>query len=90
MSKIVMPPPNLDEYQQGCLDVLEQCVEQARAGNVTSIGVVVCMKNGWTTVMAGKQAGDLYLGAGDLQQRILEEVKSGNVARRGRPSLIKM
>lgn len=90
MSKIMMPPSALDDDQRRCLEVLEQCVEQAQAGNINSIGVVVCMKEGWTTIIAGRRAGDLYLGTGDLQQRILEEVKSGNVSRRSRSPLIKM
>lgn len=91
MPKIITPGPDLDEDQKHCLEVLEQCIEQAKNGNIVSLAMVVCMKEGWTDIIAGRKAGDLYMGCGDLQDRILAEVKSGNVARkRSGSSIIKL
>jgi len=74
----------LTQEQRDCIEVLEQTLEQAKLGNVTTIGMALCMKNGWTHIIRGTQAGDLYLATGSMMQGILAEVTTGNVKRRGR------
>lgn len=75
--------PVLTEAQQSCLDLLKEAVAEAERGNITTVGIVVCMKTGFATVMAGSQASDLNLGCDDLKRKILDAVTSGNVARPG-------
>ena len=71
----------LDESQRACVDLLEEALEQARDGKIDAVGIVVCMKGGFASVMAGKRAGDLNLGCDDLKRKILDAVTGGNVAK---------
>ena len=71
----------LTDDQSACVDLLQQALEMAEDGKVDSVCMVVCMTNGWATVMAGRRAGDLNLGCDDIKAKILAEVTSGNVAR---------
>lgn len=71
----------LTEGQQACVDLLKEALAEAERGNIGSIGIVVCMKTGFATVMAGTQAADLNLGCDDLKRKILDAVLGGNVAR---------
>jgi hypothetical protein len=73
--------PLLNESQQACVDLLEEALREARDGNIDAIGIIACMPGGFASVMAGTRAGDLALGAFDLQCKIREEVTGGNVAR---------
>ena len=71
----------LNESQAACVDLLKEALAEALEGNITSCAIVVCMKAGYATVMAGSQAADLYMGAGSLQRKILGAVEDdGNVA----------
>lgn len=73
MSKpILLSSTPLSEAQLACIDLLSEALEQARAGEVTSIGIILCMKGGYASVMAGTQAADLNLGCDDLKDKILE------------------
>lgn len=85
MPKIITP---LTEDQKAVVDLLKQALEQAEEGNIDAVGVICCMKNGFASIMAGRRAGDLYMAAGEMQDRILKEVTSGNTAPRKRPSPI--
>lgn len=81
----------LNEDQKAVVELLMQALEQAEKGNIDAVGVICCMKNGFASVMAGRRAGDLYMAAGEMQDRILKEVTSGNVAtRKGRSPIIKL
>lgn len=66
---------SLTESQQACADLLEEALREAKAGHISSIGIVACMKTGYATVMAGSQASDLFMGAGSLQRKILDAVE---------------
>lgn len=70
----------LTEDQQACVDLLEQALDEARAGKIGTIGIIACMDGGYASVMAGRRAGDLHLGCADLMDRIKEATrgKSGN------------
>ena len=71
--------PVLTDDQQRCVHVLKEALEQAEAGNIDTIGVVACMKGGYASAMGGSRAGDLALGALDLQQKILEATRGANM-----------
>jgi hypothetical protein len=78
---IILGLPKLSESQQACVDVLREAVEQAESGNVYSVGIIVCMKTGYATVMAGSGAADLNLGCDSLKRKILDAIEGGNVKR---------
>lgn len=69
----------LTEEQQASVDLLRESLLEAEAGNVTSVGIAVCMKGGFASVMAGYQAADLNLACDDLKAKILAAVTAGNV-----------
>jgi hypothetical protein len=73
--------PALTETQSACCALLREALAEAERGNISSIGIVVCMKGGFASVMAGMQAGDLNLGCDELKAKILEAVRGGNVAK---------
>lgn len=64
--------PVLTEAQQECIHVLKEALEQAEEGNIDAVGVIACMRGGYASAMAGTRAGDLMLGAFDLQCKIRE------------------
>lgn len=68
--------PFINEDQQACIELLEEALEQARDGKIFALAMVVCMEGGFADVIAGRRAGDLYMGCGDLQSKILEAVKN--------------
>ena len=72
---IILPHSPLSEAQLACVDLLSEALEEARAGNIHTVGIVVCMKTGYATVMAGTQAADLNLGCDSLKQKILDAVE---------------
>ena len=72
----------LDENQQACVDLLKEALQEAEAGRVYTIGIAVCLKGGFATVMAGSRAGDLNLACDDLKAQILAAVSEGHGAQR--------
>lgn len=70
-------PPLLNEQQQDCLDKLQEVLDEAKRGNVYTVGIVVCMKTGFATTIGGSDAGSLNLGLDALKARILERVSEG-------------
>lgn len=76
-SPILLPPAGLSpltEAQQDCLDKVREVLVEAEAGNVYTVGIVVCMKTGFATTIGGGDAGALNLGLDALKARILERV----------------
>jgi hypothetical protein len=73
-SPILLHPTPLSEQQLDCVDKLSQCLEEAKKGNIYTVGIVVCMKAGFATTIGGTDAGSLNLGCDALKQRILENV----------------
>jgi hypothetical protein len=77
MTAIIAPHASgigLDENQVACVDALKEALAQALEGNVDSMAVVLCMKGGWATHIAGNRPGDLNLGCDDLKGKILDAV----------------
>lgn len=75
MSTIIQPnsfKKPLNEDQIAVVDVLKEALAQALEGHITSVGIVACMKTGYATEVAGRQAADLNLGCDSLKKRILE------------------
>ena len=74
----------LNEDQIAVVDVLKEALANALEGHISSCAVIVCMKTGYATVMAGRQAADLNLGADSLKRKILEAVEyAGEQQQRG-------
>ena len=71
---ILLSPTPLNEDQLDCLGKLEECLEEAKKGNIYTVGIVVCMKTGFATTIGGSDAGSLNLGLDAMKQRILERV----------------
>jgi len=75
----------LTTEQQAVIEVLEETLETARTGAIDAIGVVVCMKDGYASALAGKRASDLNLGCDILKRKILDAVENrGSQILRGR------
>ena len=73
--------PPLDEMRQACVDVLTDALEEALAGNITSVALVVCMKDGVGTTMAGTNGLALNMGCDRLKREIYGAIfEDGNVA----------
>ena len=66
----------LTEDQRAIVEMLKETLAQALEGNFHTIGIVVCMKPGFSHAMAGSDAGNLNLGCDDLKADILAAVKS--------------
>ena len=64
----------LNEAQQACVNLLTEALEEAKLGRVNSIGIILCMKSGFASVLAGYGAADLNLGCDDLKHKILSAV----------------
>jgi hypothetical protein len=73
--KIIGAEPKLSEDQVAVIDLLKEALAQALAGEITSIGIVCCMKNGYAHVMAGRQAADLNMGCDSMKLEILSRVE---------------
>jgi hypothetical protein len=66
----------LTPVQKGVVEVLEETLETAKAGQIEAIGIVVCMKDGYASAIAGKRAADLNLGCDSLKRKILDAVEN--------------
>jgi hypothetical protein len=73
--KPILLHKQLTDTQRDCVDKLREALEQAEAGNISSIALVVCMKKGYATIVGGTQAADLNLGCDSLKRKILLEVE---------------
>ncbi len=67
--------PKLSEDQIAVVEIAKELLANALDGQISSIGIVACMKTGYATLMGGHQAADLYMGAASLQRKILNAVE---------------
>lgn len=72
--------PKLTEDQKAVIEIAKETLAQCLEGQITSIGIVACMKTGYATVMAGRQAADLNMGCDSLKAKILNAVESAGEA----------
>lgn len=86
MTDILIKP--LGEAEQNVVAMLEETLAQAKRGAFHSIGIVVCMKTGYSHAMTGTAAADLHMGCASLSRAILSEVEDGN-RKRGASSLVR-
>ena len=86
--RIIGGKPALNEDQIAIVDLLKETLAQALEGNFSTIGIVVCMKDGFASVMSGRQAADLNLACDDLKYKIHAAVTSGTSERVSRRSSI--
>lgn len=77
--------PKLSEDQIAVIEICKETLAQAIEGSISSIGIVACMKKGYATVVAGRQASDLFMGAGSLQKKILDAVEAAGAETTTRP-----
>jgi hypothetical protein len=74
-SKIIGMKPKLSQDQLAVIDICKETLARALEGDISSIGIVACLKGGYATVVAGKQASDLFMGCASLQRKILSKVE---------------
>lgn len=67
-------PAVLDESSQACVELLEQVLADAMAGNINTVGIVACGKGDFGAQIAGPDARSVYLGCGVLQNKIISAV----------------
>ena len=88
--RIIGGKPPLNEDQIAIVDLLKETLAQALEGNFTTIGIVVCMPEGFASVMSGRDAGSLNLACDDLKYKIHAAVTEGTQERASRrPTILK-
>ena len=75
-SPLIGLQPKLTQDQIAIVEICKETLAQAIEGQISSIAIIACMKSGYATVIAGRQASDLYMGAGSLQRKILYKVEN--------------
>lgn len=74
-----LPLPGMGNVQvvSAAVEILEKILAEAKAGRVTSVGIVMVDPNGGVaTPWAGPQIPQIYLGAGMMQTRIVRGIES--------------
>jgi hypothetical protein len=80
---ILTAKPPLTDMQVACVDLLKEALAAALDGKVNSAAIILCMNDGYASVMAGKQAAELNLGADSLKRKIIDAVENdGNRAKK--------
>lgn len=74
-STLIGIKPGFTEDQIAVIEICKETLAQALEGSIGSIGIVACMKTGYATVMAGRQAADLNMGCDSLKRKILDAVE---------------
>ena len=74
---IILPhkmPALLTEAQQDCCDKIQEVLDQCKAGNIHTVGIVVCMKDGFAATVGGNAAAELNIGIDYLKHSVLDKV----------------
>lgn len=74
-SPIILGHRPLSDGERDCVDKLTEALEQAKAGKIHSLGMVVCMAKGYAIVIGGTAAADINLGCDSLKRQVLELVE---------------
>ncbi len=72
--------PKLGRAEQACVDLLEQVLVDAKAGMVTTVGIISCGPSAFGSAHAGPDAAKLNLGL-DVLKRTVLDIVSPPVAR---------
>lgn len=75
---IIRPASTRTEEEDACVVLLENLLIKAKAGEISSLGVVYVNKGGFNVSAAGAQLADVHMGAGLLQKTLLDFVVGGN------------
>ncbi len=67
----------MGEDQAAICDLLKETLAQALEGQIKTIAIVVCLEDGFASVMAGRQAAALNLACDELKAKILAAVTEG-------------
>jgi hypothetical protein len=65
---------NANDASDACVQLLEQVLADAKAGNITTVGVVACGPADFGAQIAGPDARSVYMGCGVLQDKIVKAV----------------
>lgn len=72
---ILLSPTVLSDVQLDCIDKLAEALDEAKSGNVFTVGIIVCMKGGYGVTIGGTNAAELNLGCDSLKRKILEQIE---------------
>jgi hypothetical protein len=64
----------LNPASLACMELLLQVLEDAKKGNITTVGIVACGPADFGAQIAGPDARSVYLGCGVLQDKIIRNV----------------
>lgn len=64
----------MNDSSDACVQLLEQVLADAKAGNITTVGVVACGPGDFGAQIAGPDARSVYLGCGVLADKIIRAV----------------
>lgn len=64
----------MNESSEACVQLLEQILADAKAGNITTVGVVACGPSDFGAQIAGPDARSVNLGLDVLKQKIISAV----------------
>lgn len=65
---------SLNESSLACIALLEQVLSDAKAGNITTVGVIACGPGDFGAQIAGPDARSVYMGCGVLQDKVIRAV----------------
>lgn len=65
-----------DPGTAACINLLEQALAAARAGQITSVALVSCMQGGFGAAFAGTQGAELNLGLDSLKRSVLDAISN--------------
>lgn len=64
----------MNDSSEACVQLLEQILADAKAGNITTVGVVACGPSDFGAQIAGPDARSVNLGLDVLKQKIISAV----------------
>lgn len=64
----------LNPASLACIELLEHVLADAKAGNVTTVGIIACGPSDFGANIAGPNAQAVYMGCGVLQAKIVAAV----------------
>lgn len=78
--------PKLTEDQMQIAEILKEALALTLEGKIEAVGIVVCLKTGYSTLIGGKRATELYTGCGSLQRRIMDLIEVSGAETQSRPT----
>lgn len=78
----------VDPAQAACVQLLEQALQDARAGNVNTVAVVCVGPGGFGSAFAGPHADKLYLGLGACSKKLLSMVDGEEQQKPRKPTIL--